>query len=181
VLTIWNCRELQITHTQQSVETWWSKYALTVPTSTGVAEDQLQRWEVHELRAELRGSEGEVPEDLQDLKAAEPETQEDASESEAAILDAAEPEEDLNNNAVKRRKRVQRPEKFLITYNRGRKLARLHRTTDRCPWAKLELKDFTMHDTVVPEMYDRRCRLCWPNKAEDSEAMSESDTSSESD
>jgi len=152
-----------------------------VATSTGVAEDQLQRWEVHELRAELRGSEGEVPEDLQDLKAAEPETQEDASESEAAILDAAEPEEDLNNNAVKRRKRVQRPEKFLITYNRGRKLARLHRTTDRCPWAKLELKDFTMHDTVVPEMYDRRCRLCWPNKAEDSEAMSESDTSSESD
>lgn len=82
----------------------------------GTAEDRLQQWEVQELRAELRGEE-DVPEELHDLMAAgsEPEAfEEDADGAGADVPGAAGDGGHLGESVVKRRKRVQRPEKFLI-------------------------------------------------------------------
>jgi len=142
---------------------------------------QPEPWQLQELRAELRECDGELPEELQELMMEEHEPQAleaSATVDEATASGLVEHGTPPESGQGKRRKKVLRPEKFLITYNRGRKLARLHRTTDRCPWARLELKDFTVHDSVVPEMYDRRCRLCWPKKADGPGTTSESDTSS---
>ena len=66
--------------------------------------------------------------------------------------------------------------RFLIVFTKKRKLARLHKADGGCPWTKIALNDSSLHDQVVPQMYNSRCRLCWPIKGGEEEEHS--DTSS---
>ena len=68
--------------------------------------------------------------------------------------------------------------RFMIVYTRKRKVACLHKATGGCAWTRIELNDFTLHDIVVPEQYNKRCRLCW---SKDEMVEDSSDTSSPSD
>ena len=68
--------------------------------------------------------------------------------------------------------------RFMIVYTRGRKIACLHKASGGCSWTKVELNDFSVHDVLVPEQYNKRCKLCW---SKDQDSGDSSDTSSPSD
>jgi hypothetical protein len=71
---------------------------------------------------------------------------------------------------------VPRKAKFLIIYSRSKAFARLHRTDTNCPWTKLDVKDCSELEHVSPNMYDARCKLCWPRQTtEEDSASSQSD------
>jgi hypothetical protein len=67
--------------------------------------------------------------------------------------------------------------KFMIVYSRNRKFARLHKAKEGCPWTRVSLNDFTLHDLVVPKQYNKRCKLCWSSADQEDDS---SDTSSPS-
>ena len=78
------------------------------------------------------------------------------------------------------RKVVERNEKYLISYSKGRVHAKLHLAKGGCVWANSELLDFAVFTEVTPNLYDSRCKFCWPSKAPVTEAEStESETSSD--
>ena len=58
--------------------------------------------------------------------------------------------------------KVMREKRFVITYSRGRKFARLHCTDKKCFWASASVRDSETFDVVRAEMYDSRCKFCWP-------------------
>ena len=68
-----------------------------------------------------------------------------------------------------------KPGKFMIVYTNKRRTACLHKAIDGCPWTKLDLKEVSLHDFVVPEQYNKRCRFCWTINCKEGE---DSDTSS---
>jgi hypothetical protein len=68
--------------------------------------------------------------------------------------------------------------RFMIVYTRNRKIACLHKVSGGCSWTRIELNDFTVHDIVIPEQYNKRCGLCW---SRDKDVEDSSDTSSPSD
>ena len=68
--------------------------------------------------------------------------------------------------------------RFMIVFTRGRKIACLHKASGGCSWTKVELNDYSVHDIVVPEQYNKRCKLCW---SKDQDSGDSSDTSSPSD
>jgi hypothetical protein len=83
------------------------------------------------------------------------------------------------------RSKVAREGHFLITYSKNRKVARLHRTGKGCYWAGVEVKDCKVTDEITADMYNRRCKFCWPellprtktpnSEDEETESSSESD------
>ena len=78
------------------------------------------------------------------------------------------------------RKALERQEKFLVNYSKGRVHGKLHLAKGGCVWANSELLDFAVFAKVTPDLYDSRCKFCWPlktlNEVNDS---TESETSSE--
>ena len=71
---------------------------------------------------------------------------------------------------------------YLIVYSRGRKFSRLHSTKSTCPWNKTELNDYIYVTVPLPELYDARCKICWPNQSQELlELDSDQYESSESD
>ena len=82
------------------------------------------------------------------------------------------------------RLKLSRTKQFVIVYSRGRKFARLHRTDSNCPWSRHEVFDSIEIDAPLPEMYNARCKLCWPAQAGSAEEESdiyESEVSGEED
>ena len=76
---------------------------------------------------------------------------------------------------------VSRP-KFLIAFDRKRKVARLHLTVGGCFWANSELLDSELHEKVEPHMYSSRCKFCFSDLSKrDTTVESESSDDSESD
>ena len=65
--------------------------------------------------------------------------------------------------------------KFLISFNKQRTIARLHKARDGCPASRLELSSFSLHDHVIAVQYNKRCKHCWPKGSDSSE---DSDTES---
>ena len=63
------------------------------------------------------------------------------------------------------RNRVVRKERYMITYSRNRRVARLHSTSKNCFWAGVEIKDVWVGNQIDPTMYNRRCKFCWPELA----------------
>jgi len=55
--------------------------------------------------------------------------------------------------------------KFLIVYGRKRKTAKLHRIGG-CPWTSVQLADSQEIVIPSPELYDSRCKQCWPKLLE---------------
>ena len=68
--------------------------------------------------------------------------------------------------------------RYMIVYTKKRRVACLHKARDGCAWTRIDLNEFTVHDIVVPEQYNKRCRLCWSTDKKEDES---SDTSSPSD
>ena len=68
--------------------------------------------------------------------------------------------------------------RYMIVYTKKRRVACLHKARDGCAWTRIDLNEFTVHDIVVPEQYNKRCRLCWSSEKKEDES---SDTSSPSD
>ena len=67
-----------------------------------------------------------------------------------------------------KRGRVERhkaSDKFLIIYGRKRKFSRLH-LMGKCYWSRAEVRDCYATSTALPEMYNSRCKLCWPELVE---------------
>ena len=64
---------------------------------------------------------------------------------------------------------------YLIVYSNNRKFARLHRLDDYCcPWTRTQVKDCAEVFQVKADMYDARCKICWPECTADSdESVSE--------
>ena len=67
--------------------------------------------------------------------------------------------------------------RFMIVYTKNRRVACLHKVSDGCAWTRVELNDYTVHDIVVPEQYNKRCRMCWGKNSVEEDS---SDTSSPS-
>ena len=67
--------------------------------------------------------------------------------------------------------------RFMIVYTKNRRVACLHKVSDGCAWTRIELNDYTVHDIVVPEQYNKRCRFCWGKNSMEEDS---SDTSSPS-
>ena len=89
----------------------------------------------------------------------------------------------LKQSTVTKRGRVPRGKKFVITYSKGRKTSRLHSTEKNCFWAIASVKDSEAFDYVSEDMYDYRCKFCWPElckKAVDSEVDEVVDTGTDS-
>ena len=56
--------------------------------------------------------------------------------------------------------------RFLIVFTRNKHFARLHRIINsNCPWVRNQVKDCIELDTVEPNLYNARCRICWPEVA----------------
>jgi hypothetical protein len=70
---------------------------------------------------------------------------------------------------------VQRKAKFLVIYSKSKTFARLHRTDSNCRWTKQVVKDCREFEAVSPEIYNARCKTCWPRQND--EAVSESSLS----
>ena len=62
---------------------------------------------------------------------------------------------------------VEASAEFLIVYSRGRKFARLHSTKTNCHWNKIELTDSIYVTVPLPELYDARCKICWPDQCQE--------------
>ena len=69
---------------------------------------------------------------------------------------------ELAASKASKRVRAGREKKFVITYSRGRKTARLHSTEKSCFWAVATVRDAETFDFVSEDMYDFRCKFCWP-------------------
>ncbi|CAE8733378.1 unnamed protein product [Polarella glacialis] len=72
---------------------------------------------------------------------------------------------------------------YVIIYTRGRRSARLHRTTGGCYWAGIEVRDSEAYKGLpAAGLYDSRCKFCFPEDkvtgaAPSSESGSETDSS----
>ena len=80
-------------------------------------------------------------------------------------------------------KTVKRASLFMITHNASKTVARLHKVANGCRWAKLEMRDVKLTDDPLPDMYNRRCKFCFPellaaNVAEAERASSEGESES---
>jgi hypothetical protein len=63
-------------------------------------------------------------------------------------------------------KPIAKHKRFLIVFTRNRHFARLHRVVNsNCPWVRNQVKDCIELDSVEPNLYDARCRICWPEVA----------------
>ena len=69
---------------------------------------------------------------------------------------------------------VESSAKFLVTYNRDKSAARLHRAQGGCHWASSLLHDSRLFSTVDPSLYNKRCKFCWPELMKKNQAESES-------
>lgn len=67
---------------------------------------------------------------------------------------------------------VQRKAKFLVVYSKSKAFARLHRTDSNCQWTKLVVKDCKEFEAVSPEVYNARCKTCWPRQNDEAESAS---------
>ena len=89
-----------------------------------------------------------------------------AAESQPVSLlvqaDAAKVQSIAGKAMGKTRNKVIREGRFIITYSRNGKVARLHSTRKKCYWAGVEVKDCKVVDEVTADMYNRRCKFCWP-------------------
>ena len=65
----------------------------------------------------------------------------------------------------KQRARVERQARFLVTYSRKGKIARLHLIQGGCFWAHREILDSQMFEDIDETMYNRRCKFCFPTPA----------------
>ena len=83
----------------------------------------------------------------------------------------------LEQRLRKERAKVTRVGTYMITFNRTRRKACLHKVERGCYWAKTELNDVELYSKVDPSMYDTRCKFCFRKP----EGDRESDTSSDSD
>ena len=75
---------------------------------------------------------------------------------------------------------VESTAKFLVTYNRDRSVARLHKARGGCHWATSPLHDSRLFITVEQTLYNKRCKFCWPelmkrNQAETDSSSDDSD------
>ena len=70
--------------------------------------------------------------------------------------------------------------RFLIVYGRNRKTAKLHKIGG-CPWTSIQLADSQEVSQAAPELYDSRCKQCWPRLLGQVEERDFRDTSSGSD
>ena len=82
------------------------------------------------------------------------------------------------------REKVTRSSKYLITYSENGRIARLHSTSRGCYWAGVEVRHCKAIDEVTSDMYNRRCKFCWPAlitepKIQEGSETGESDSSSE--
>jgi hypothetical protein len=60
---------------------------------------------------------------------------------------------------------------YVIVYSKGRRFARLHSVHSNCPWNKLDLTDNIAVHVPLPEMYNARCKICWPNTCQEQVEM----------
>ena len=74
--------------------------------------------------------------------------------------------------------KILRIHKYLISYSRDRKMARLHLASKGCFWANSELKDCELFNVINPSLYNARCKFCFPLIA--STVDPEGDSNSES-
>ena len=90
----------------------------------------------------------------------------EAAESQPISLliqaDAAKVQSIAGKATGKVRNRVVREGRFLITYSKNGRVSRLHSTDKKCYWAGVEVKDCKVVDEVSEDMYNRRCKFCWP-------------------
>ena len=75
------------------------------------------------------------------------------------------------------KKAVKRTSKYIVSYSRGSRVARLHKASNGCYWASTELRDCQVFDEVDSSMYNARCKFCWPQLAKDSDSQSDSQSS----
>ena len=69
--------------------------------------------------------------------------------------------------------------RFLIVYGRKRKTAKLHKVGG-CPWTSIQLADSQEVFIPSPELYDSRCKQCWPKLLDQtSEAFNEPSSGSD--
>jgi hypothetical protein len=100
-----------------------------------------------------------VPMDLDDMEA--------LGENQSAEVPAAAASTAAgSNSAPAHREPVppsERAGKFLIVYTRNKAFARLHRISNsNCPWIRVQVRDCLTTDRVNENMYDSRCKICWP-------------------
>jgi hypothetical protein len=90
----------------------------------------------------------------------------EAAESQPISLliqaDAAKVQSIAGKATGKIRNRVAREGRFLITYSKNGRVSRLHSTEKKCYWAGVEVKDCRVVDEISEDMYNRRCKFCWP-------------------
>ena len=74
------------------------------------------------------------------------------------------------------RNTVKREKRFVITYDRNRRKARLHSTQRSCYWASVEVRDSESFDVVSTDMYSSRCKFCWPQFIKETADLRESES-----
>ena len=84
----------------------------------------------------------------------------------------------ITEGLSKEKVRLVRTNKFLISYSRDRRVARLHLAAKGCYWASSELKDSELLDKVNSSQYNARCKFCFPQLA--AATILENESSSES-
>jgi hypothetical protein len=75
--------------------------------------------------------------------------------------------------------------KYMIVYNKSRSFARLHLIGSKCRFTAFELKYYELFGEVTENMFNARCKTCWPRKGKDpteetAEKSSDSESSSSS-
>ena len=82
------------------------------------------------------------------------------------------------------RERVTRTSRYIIVHSENGRIARIHSTNRGCHWAGVEVKQCKATDEITSDMYNRRCKFCWPShirepQIQEGSETRESDSSSE--
>ena len=82
----------------------------------------------------------------------------------------------LENSLKRSRGKVARVGAFMISFDKNRRRACLHRIDGGCFWARTELNDVEMYSQVDPSMYHKRCKFCFKKAETDPASESSSDS-----